>query len=349
MLIPSLRLLQRSIAGEQIDPANIDSLLASKIEEDQYLEYKRGAWLNVGTKERNRELKRYVSGFANAAGGVLLVGVAGSEGSAPNWIVDGCPISKVDSWAGQVVSQLALSPPAVVRAIPHPKGTVLLVSVDRSSKLIPYVDRGGLSYTLRVGDNTVDVPDYLAADLLLGRRERAQLKVDVDIRMQPHGEGSKLLTLSVKKIAVENIGFRSERVRVLLVGPAQAIHYSDQRPANHWAGQAMLDGLRPYVANVYSALPHVVFQGPSGDVAPFESRRVENEFVVVGEQDLPALWLGVLVVVADGSPPEFHQVSIELNPGDASGRSTLTRTPSGERGELFFGSLAGYLTLASST
>src|SRR5678816_3419461 len=76
-------------------PAEIDELLASHVNEDLWLEYKRGRWLTDTDAKRQRKLRRYVAGFANADGGAVLVGVAGAEEpeqrTDKQWAVDGCP------------------------------------------------------------------------------------------------------------------------------------------------------------------------------------------------------------------------------------------------------------------
>jgi hypothetical protein len=43
--------------------------------------------------------------------------------------------------------------------------------------LVPLVADGGITYRLRIGDSTVAIPEYLAADLLLGRRAYARIEL----------------------------------------------------------------------------------------------------------------------------------------------------------------------------
>src|ERR671923_265875 len=57
-------------------PDELNALLSDQVVEDQYLEYKHGDELKKGTKPGPSDtIRQYVSGFANAEGGVLIVGV----------------------------------------------------------------------------------------------------------------------------------------------------------------------------------------------------------------------------------------------------------------------------------
>lgn len=82
----TFRLLSALLAREPIKGLadQIWKLPERRVSEDGYLDYKRGSFLRKARTERARELRRMVSGFANAEGGVVLIGVAGDEETSQN-------------------------------------------------------------------------------------------------------------------------------------------------------------------------------------------------------------------------------------------------------------------------
>jgi hypothetical protein len=95
-------------------PDEIGELLTSHVNEDRWLEYKRGEWLTDTDKKRQQKLRQYIAAFANADGGAILVGVAGAEKpekpTDKQWAVDGCPKEQSqpwDEWASNSLSPLS--------------------------------------------------------------------------------------------------------------------------------------------------------------------------------------------------------------------------------------------------
>lgn len=151
-----------------------------QLKEGQHLEFKDG----VITRKSNRkagiqEIREAISGFANAEGGLLIVGVHdGTKEISPCTSLGTEPLAK---WAESVVRDLIpyFSPLPRFQEVPYPNGEVLVVAVPRSPRLIPCVGRRESHYFLRVHESTVEVPGYLLSDLLLGRRQQPS------VRMQP--------------------------------------------------------------------------------------------------------------------------------------------------------------------
>lgn len=171
-------LLETLLSDEELGINELDELLRFEVPEDLHLEYKHGKKLEETGKTPNRMIRRYVSGFANGAGGVLLVGV-----DEVNWCVTGCKAPggrSLRRWASDCVSPIAgyFSPPPVFKKVDHPNGEVLVVAVARSPVLVPcYEGYHRPAYYLRMDDKTLKAPEYLVADLVLRRREHAYLAI----------------------------------------------------------------------------------------------------------------------------------------------------------------------------
>lgn len=173
--IKSKALLADLLSGRIIDSSRIDDLLSPVLfKEDTYLDYK------SGKTDDAQELRRDVTSFANSEGGVLAIGI-----DENTYQVDGIDKRGAHSpqeWARSILHSLAsqFSPSVIFQEVIHTSGkTVLLIAVGRNPTLIPLLekDKPGPTYYLRSGDSTFAAPDYLMADLLLGRRQRPVISV----------------------------------------------------------------------------------------------------------------------------------------------------------------------------
>ena len=99
-------LLEKLLRGEPPSTDEIGNLLRTHTREDGRLEYKRGAWLDRDTphaddpKDLGARLRKYATAFANAEGGLLLIGVSGGEEGqgGEKWSVVGCPTPPTAGW-----------------------------------------------------------------------------------------------------------------------------------------------------------------------------------------------------------------------------------------------------------
>jgi hypothetical protein len=169
-------------------PAEIDELLTSHVNEDLWLEYKRGDWLADTDAKRQRKLRQYVAAFANADGGAILVGVAGAEKpekpTDKQWAVDGCPQGQSqpwDEWTSNSLSPLSgyLSRQPRIHSVQHAEGKVLVVAVRRSNGLVPCIENGRPVHFMRIGHQTLPLDPSLYADLVLGRRQSPHFDVEL--------------------------------------------------------------------------------------------------------------------------------------------------------------------------
>lgn len=158
-------------------------------DEGLYHEFKPGADPSSGARLDAADiLRKYVAGFANSDGGFVVFGYYQKQR-----VFDGFKASgggKLIEWATRAIQQLAanLSPPPRILAVPYPLTAgqlveILIVAVRRAPALVPIIRGGRPQFYFRMGDSTVEVPtyhtigvpEYLIADVLLGRRQRPWL------------------------------------------------------------------------------------------------------------------------------------------------------------------------------
>ena len=119
----TLELLESLLVDRQMTSGQLDGLLAEQVAEDQFLEYKDGRILT--SNAASKMLRRYMSGFANAEGGVLIIGV-----DEKAWKVTGCTApggGALDEWASSCVMQIAslFSQRPEFFVVDHPHGEFL--------------------------------------------------------------------------------------------------------------------------------------------------------------------------------------------------------------------------------
>lgn len=183
-MVTTLEILQGLLDAEPFGVADLDLIVSQNPKEDQYLEFKDG---KLATEKSEKELKRqilfHVTGFANAVGGVLVVGVSEER---PRQVTGAKAPgnSTLAEWAARILTRPlgGFSPPPRIEEIAHPNGNVLVIAVGRAPQLVPYVEAGEIRYALRLDESTVDVAPFLISDLLLGRRNHPVLELrDMEI------------------------------------------------------------------------------------------------------------------------------------------------------------------------
>ena len=173
-------LLDHLLEANTLTENQLDEFMQANQVEGQYHEYKSGIITTPSERDKGRRIIReYVSGFANSDGGVLLIGV---DESQPRKIVS-CEAfignSPLEEWSSRCLQGMVgyFSPQPRFQVIQHSEGSVLAISVARAPSLIPCVESREMKYFLRIGDSTLQVPEYLIADLVLGRRQHPLLDV----------------------------------------------------------------------------------------------------------------------------------------------------------------------------
>jgi hypothetical protein len=223
--------------GNELTVEIFDQFIRDCPKEGQYLEYKAGTlFKEKGLKEIRGIIKEYVSSFANAAGGVLVLGPHDKDPSR----VTPCPnIPKgresLDTWAEKSLQDMAhlLVPPPCIKMLSYGEGAVLVIAVHRSPSLVPCVSNNRMQYYLRMAESTLPVPEYLLTDLFHERRRLPTLElkaqtVQADWGRRPGDLGAPLY-ISIQ-LVVENIGLLTAKdIRIGIV-MWQAQHRDRPKP-----------------------------------------------------------------------------------------------------------------------
>lgn len=317
-------LLESLLSGDGLSPDELDDLLRCKVEEDLHLEYKHGDVLRKPGQEPHRMIREYVSGFANGAGGVLLVGV-----NEANWQVTGCTAptgGDIVRWASSCISPISgfLAPPPRYDTVDYAGGKkVLVVTTGRSPVLVPcYEAPQRPVYFLRMDDKTLAADEYLVADLILGRRQHAYLTIagvkawGGGRETEPQGHYDWWFKLG---FTIENQGL--------------------SRAENVMLGVVNLSGRRasPTVPVGSHLLRHITVARPGGDKykgstqdlchhtcafpapTPFEVQVVSTNGLVSAPLAwnnafyTPYLWKAAVYVTAENTPPAWYQLSIAID------------------------------------
>lgn len=127
-------------------------------------------------------MRRDLVAFANSAGGVLVLGVA-ERGDQKELLLEGVPPS-----AGDAASWVVGAMQAIAHALPHPpvartvacgEHLLWLIAIQRSQgPLVPISSPSEKwVYPIRTEAGTIDAPDYLVSDLLVGRRAQPTFEI----------------------------------------------------------------------------------------------------------------------------------------------------------------------------
>lgn len=324
-----------------VDAALVARVLAEEPAEDIHLDYKHGDFLKdkqptkkSDIRKATERLRAFVSSFANSDGGVLVVGIVGPDAGsqcAPPWTLTGLPTTggpTVEQWVGDVLRPIAphFSVPPKHWVVSGAGGDVLVLAVRRSDELVPVTIDGATAYFLRVGDGSSRVPDYLVADLVLGRRSRAVLELTlpqhdtVPLRYQGTPPDREALFRFV--VAATNVGLSwADDPFVGMIGIDACTSSPSALPQNladaiEFVGSGRLvhhgRSLRPP--------PQRPSIEPFATTAPIEMAwRIPNP----GNGD----WYGAAYLLARNAPPRWYQVvarrreqclDIELSPMSGS-------------------------------
>ena len=204
--------LDEIIGGKTPTDQDVESI--TKCAEDLHLNFKSGKH-----SKPTEVLLENMAAFANSDGGTLIIGYDESAGAFDGFTGKG-PLA---SWAANVVGPKLgpyLSRPPRFHEVVVRGAAVLVASVARSDRFVTLIQQGELVYYLRIADSTIrfcnfKAPEYLRADLALGRRNSPALRPRVATRFSGNSEsgGDIRETHLVVTCKVENEGlsFRARR------------------------------------------------------------------------------------------------------------------------------------------
>lgn len=322
----SVELLEDLLADKQLSAPELDDLLAAQQREDQYLDYKDGR-LTDDKEQARRVVREWVSGFANADGGALVLGVSEPKGDGKPRTVTGCTRiggQHLAEWATRVLSDMAgyFSPQPRVQVVELPSGEVLIIAVARAPQLVPCVESRALKYFLRIGESTVEVPSFLLADLVLGRRNHPIFRASgprIDMshsRLEPptggevHRGYSLILDLEVENDSL--VAARNVRAGLLSWSMEQKASRVNERLMQYVVSEAPALSLRdaPPWQMVCRMSPVDVFPALSAHSIRFDA------LTVPAYPSADIEW--ALFVLPEGHPPSWFQVTVALRGAGAT-------------------------------
>jgi len=343
--LTSKELLAYLIEDNVLTPEQLDRFIQANPEEDQYVDYKHGVITSQRERVKGRQtIREYTSGFANSDGGVLIIGV---DENRPRKIVScerlpgGAPL---DQWVTRLLQDMVayFSPQPRVRVVQHPQGHVLTIAIARAPAIVPCVEAKELKYFLRMGDSTLQAPDYLIADLVLGKRQRPLLE------LSPLPIAEKIQEFKPRDGA-DIIPCRSATFSFIVENLSLATAEDVQIGVVSWS---LVDGeteeinrhLRSYLEicdidiqiTMSSQLRLVHRSSREGintfHVPPFQKLTIPSIGPFYFHSHVAAKVVGAVYIIAKGAPPTWFQLEFNCLPGNMPTRSlsehfkaTLTR------------------------
>lgn len=322
----TLELLDLVMSGRNLTPNDIDDLLRRKVKEDQHLDYKHGKELQK--KNPCSVIREYLTAFANSDGGLLIVGIDESTWSVTGATAPGA--IPLNEWAKSCVLDLSayFSPLPKFDVINHRDGMVLVAATARAASLVPDVQGRRMLWHLRIHDSTVTVPEYLLADLVLGRRQHPNLVITdwhfIKVRLQEHTvdrfAGDYILALQ-PQFRVENLSFSwMDDIRMGIISYNHSLlgTLDPNRYLMSYVEDVGVDGqffvcdhhLGHYELKKSNqqqgpfALTH--FQLPLAEPFTIPLRRHNHWFT-------PYLWQAAIYLATKDSPPIWYQIELRVS------------------------------------
>ena len=350
----SKAIFRAALDGDVLTAADIEGLVREHVPEDQWLEYKQH-WTDP--KEAARELRRHVTGFANAEGGLLLIGVEAGESTPPAWAIHGFRDGDRNAarWAETTLQTVGarLNPAPRVQVVACGEKRVLAIAVDRSYALVPVNEAADVKHHLRIGDSTVEIPPYLYADLTLQRRARPHLVIKGSGQGAGHWKGGT--SGAILNIVVENDGFSF--VDDLCVG-IMGFALGSESPHYREMPQQRVGRVGEAGKRLVERIPG----GVSAEIQRCEALIVALDPLAVAERRLQLFldhghiganirvefppnsicmaWCGGAYIYARDCRPRWFQLDVRFNiVTPEQGSCELVELPDGARPKVYWGSL----------
>ena len=190
----------RPVGAELLQPAEwtlsmLEELKQFQVPEGLYVEYKDGDWFEGrSAKWQIDEVRRYIAGFMNAEGGILVLGMDEAERPSDDakipasldefeWQHQGC----FKEWIERAVQQGGLLPLPRTMPLVHvvnndagqPVAAVIRVE-PALDLLVTALYRGRQVFFGRMGESTLSLDEWAVRAILLGRRRTPRLTIGFD-------------------------------------------------------------------------------------------------------------------------------------------------------------------------
>lgn len=175
--------------------SHLEALVRYQVVEDLHVEYKSGGWLTrESMADRAQDMRWYIVGFANADGGVLVIGmdenVRASDGrrvpSALS-VIGHIPPDGLGAWITRAISPGAVFPALQfaprIHEVCGADGRVdqIVVVVPPSHNTISTVRYGGKNlFPARMGESTEALDEWTVRAILHGTRQTPRVSLAID-------------------------------------------------------------------------------------------------------------------------------------------------------------------------
>jgi hypothetical protein len=203
---------------------DLDTLLTNRAQESLYLEFKRGVALRKNSDTR-RELIKDCTGLANAAGGLIVYGIAEEEidGVRVASTIEAVPTDAADSAGISEILRTNTSPPLtrfniIELALPENSGRIVAIEIEAAGTA--HQNLLDLRYYQRAGSTTAAMTDFQIRDVM---NRRTKPEVDVFPNMRRLVQSSKLHRYLLE-VDITNVGMVSlEKWRFEIDVPAEVV------------------------------------------------------------------------------------------------------------------------------
>jgi hypothetical protein len=267
------RTIFNAVSTEQ----DVEQLIKTQVE-DLYVDFKTKQDHAVPDVDRDLQivLSKAIAGFANADGGVIVLGVNAPQGQAPSLKL----ITPINDFEQEVNTYIPRSTSFPVAGVETKKvsfqsqaGGVVLVYVPKSD-LAPHCSMKDRRYYQRIGDSFLPMEHYQIADMF-GRRHQP--------RLVPYVEASGDINFRGKMHLV--VGIRNTGVAIAKFAD---LSFEEHKPFSfsqwgidgngHW-GLPPFPGVSP-LSEYRGGVDHVIHPGVALPVT-----KLTYEFTVVGASD----------------------------------------------------------------
>ena len=180
--------------------ADLQTIIGGQVENLHFdFKTKRDLTTHIVDDDLQKVLSKAISGFANADGGVIILGIDAPQGAAPTFSV----IQPFALFEQEVNSYISRATSFVVQgvliksvAIPSNNGGVVLVYVPKSDQA-PHCSMKDKKYYQRIGDSFLPMEHYQIADLF-GRRHHPLILPNALLRGDINTRGKIELVLGLR-------------------------------------------------------------------------------------------------------------------------------------------------------
>ena len=198
---------------------------------------------------------------------------------------------------------------------------VLVIYTDRSLGLIPCIESNTQNYYFRLYDQTLPAPDYLIADLVLGKRQHPYLdatKIHFGNITFPDYDSHEIFLKFDVVFTLENESFVwAEDIRLGFIG-----FFSEPKREKYPLGRHLLSyiDVQKFENEMFQelcTLSHIIFATPK--MEPFTVQTLSNyskQFSLPirrGFMWLGYSWKAAMYVISNQSPPLWYQIQLNIN------------------------------------